>query len=184
MNISPATLSDIPQLCDLLELLFSEEAEFYPNRALQSAGLHQIIENPDGGQILVLAAKDPFSFGMVNLLFTISTALGGRVAILEDMVIQAAQRGSGAGSRLLQAAINVARSAECRRITLLPTAPTSRPRGSTTSWFYLIRNDSNAVGIKRLVEVQFAEPILCSLESFRLLIASQILPWILCVTFC
>jgi pyridoxine 5-phosphate synthase len=28
MNISPATLSDIPQLCDLLELLFSEEAEF------------------------------------------------------------------------------------------------------------------------------------------------------------
>ncbi|HZE72011.1 MAG TPA: GNAT family N-acetyltransferase [Pyrinomonadaceae bacterium] len=118
MNISPATLSDIPQLCDLLELLFSEEAEFYPNRALQSAGLHQIIENPDGGQILVLR-EGPFSFGMVNLLFTISTALGGRVAILEDMVIQAAQRGSGAGSRLLQAAINVARSAECRRITLL-----------------------------------------------------------------
>jgi ribosomal protein S18 acetylase RimI-like enzyme len=118
MNISPATLSDIPQLCDLLELLFSEEAEFHPNRAFQSAGLHQIIENPDGGQILVLR-EGPFSFGMVNLLFTISTALGGRVAILEDMVIHAAQRGSGAGSRLLQAAINVARSAECRRITLL-----------------------------------------------------------------
>jgi len=118
MNISPATLSDIPQLCDLLELLFSEEAEFQPNRALQSAGLHQIIEDPDGGQILVLR-EGPSSFGMVNLLFTISTGLGGRVAILEDMVIHAAQRGSGAGSRLLQAAINVARSAECRRITLL-----------------------------------------------------------------
>lgn len=118
MNISPAKLSDIPQLCDLLELLFSEEAEFHPNRSLQSAGLHQIIENPDGGQILVLR-EGPFSFGMVNLLFTISTALGGRVAILEDMVIHPAQRGNGGGSRLLQAAINVARSAECRRITLL-----------------------------------------------------------------
>ena len=118
MHISPATLSDVPQLCDLLELLFSEEAEFHPNRALQSAGLHRIIENPDAGQILVLR-EGAFCFGMVNLLFTISTALGGRVAVLEDMVIHPAQRGNGGGSRLLQAAINVARSAECRRITLL-----------------------------------------------------------------
>ena len=118
MNISPATLSDIPQLCDLLELLFSQEVEFHPNRTLQSAGLHQIIENPDSGQILVLR-EGPFIFGMVNLLFTISTALGGRVAILEDMVIHPEKRGNGGGSRLLQAAINVARSAECGRITLL-----------------------------------------------------------------
>jgi ribosomal protein S18 acetylase RimI-like enzyme len=119
MNISPAKLSDIPQLCDLLELLFSEEAELHPNRALQSAGLHQIIENPDGGQILVLR-EGPFSFGMISLLFTISTALGGRVAILEDMVIHPSHRGRGSGSILLQAAINFARLTECRRITLLP----------------------------------------------------------------
>jgi len=39
MNISPATVSDIPELCELLELLFSEEAEFHPNHAAQSAGL-------------------------------------------------------------------------------------------------------------------------------------------------
>ena len=118
MNISPANLSDIPQLCDLLELLFSEETEFHPNRAVQSAGLRQILESPDRGQILVLR-NGTSVVGMVNLLFTISTALGGRVAILEDMVIHPAQRGNGGGSRLLQAAINVARSAECRRITLL-----------------------------------------------------------------
>ena len=87
MNIGPANLSDVPQLCDLLELLFSEEAEFYPNRDLQSAALRQIIESPEAGQILVL--RDGRSVvGMVNLLFTISTALGGRVAIIEDMVVQ------------------------------------------------------------------------------------------------
>jgi GNAT superfamily N-acetyltransferase len=118
MNISPATVGDIPQLCELLELLFSEEAEFHPNRAVQSAGLRQIMDSPDLGQILVLRNAASV-VGMVNLLFTISTALGGRVAILEDMVIHPAQRGNGAGSGLLQAAINVARSAECRRITLL-----------------------------------------------------------------
>jgi GNAT superfamily N-acetyltransferase len=118
MNISPVTVSDIPQLCDLLELLFSEEAEFHPNRAIQAAGLRQIIENPDSGQILALR-DGPFIFGMVNLLFTISTALGGRVAILEDMVVHPTRRGNGNGSRLILAAINVARSAECRRITLL-----------------------------------------------------------------
>lgn len=67
MNISPATRSDIPQLCDLLELLFSQEAEFHPNRGLQSAGLRQIIENPDSGQILVLR-EGRFILGMVSLL--------------------------------------------------------------------------------------------------------------------
>src|SRR6267142_3194778 len=118
MNISSATVSDIPDLCELLELLFSEEAEFHSNHAVQSAGLRQIMESPDHGQILVLR-NGTSVIGMVNLLFTISTALGGRVAILEDMVIHPAQRGKGDGSRLLQAAINFARSAECRRITLL-----------------------------------------------------------------
>ena len=118
MNISPATLSDIPQLCALLELLFSEEAEFRPNQAVQSAGLRQIMESPDRGQILVLRNATSV-IGMVNLLFTISTALGGRVAILEDMVIHPAQRGKGHGSGLLQAAINFARSTECHLITLL-----------------------------------------------------------------
>ena len=118
MNISPATVSDIPELCELLELLFSEEAEFHANHAVQSAGLRQIMESPDRGKILVLRNATSV-IGMVNLLFTISTALGGRVAILEDMVVHPAQRGNGDGSRLLRAAINFARSTECHRITLL-----------------------------------------------------------------
>lgn len=118
MNIGPARPDDIPQLCGLLEILFSEEAEFQSNRDVQSSALRQIIENPVAGQILVLREGSSV-VGMVNLLFTISTALGGRVVILEDMVVHPAQRGNGRGSRLLQAAIDVARSAGCRRITLL-----------------------------------------------------------------
>jgi len=59
---------------------------------------------------------------MVSLLFLPSTALGGRVALLEDMVVQPDARGGGAGSRLLAAATEFARSAGCLRITLLTDA--------------------------------------------------------------
>lgn len=59
---------------------------------------------------------------MVTLLFLPSTALGGRVALLEDMVVKPVARGAGGGGRLLRAAIDYARSAGCLRITLLTDA--------------------------------------------------------------
>ena len=56
---------------------------------------------------------------MVNLLFTVSTALGERVVLLEDMVVAPSVRGAGVGSALLTAAIDFARAQRCPRITLL-----------------------------------------------------------------
>jgi ribosomal protein S18 acetylase RimI-like enzyme len=121
MEITPATVEDIPQLCGLLALLFDQEAEFRPDSALQATGLRQIIDFPERG--LVLALREGQSvIGMVNLLFTVSTALGGRVAILEDMVVRPDCRSRGAGSILLKAAVASARSAGCLRITLLTDA--------------------------------------------------------------
>ena len=118
MEITAATHEDIPQLCELLALLFTQEAEFQADTTAQATGLREIIGFLDRGRILVLRDKDSV-IGMVNLLFTISTALGGRVALLEDMVVHPAQRGSGAGSLLLHAAIGCAEENGCRRITLL-----------------------------------------------------------------
>jgi GNAT superfamily N-acetyltransferase len=118
MEISEATKDDIPRLCELLEMLFEQEAEFRPDRTLQSAGLQQIIDFPERGRVLVLR-EGASLIGMVNLLFTISTALGGRVALLEDMIVHPEYRGSGAGSELLQATIDLAKSSGCHRITLL-----------------------------------------------------------------
>jgi ribosomal protein S18 acetylase RimI-like enzyme len=118
MDISQAIVDDIPKLCGILALLFEQEAEFRPDPKLQAAGLRRIIESPETGRILVLR-DGPEIIGMVNLLFTVSTALGGRVAILEDMVVISEFRERGAGSLLLSEAVAFAKSQGCLRITLL-----------------------------------------------------------------
>ena len=118
MQITPANTSDIPALCELLSILFSQEAEFKPKHEAQSRGLARIISNPEIG-LIVVARQDNQIIGMVNLLFTVSTALGDRVALLEDMVVSSNARGSGVGSRLLEQAIQFARLNGCKRITLL-----------------------------------------------------------------
>lgn len=116
--IEIATLADIPRLNELLTLLFTQEDEFQSDAEKQAAGLERIISNPRVGHILVLR-QDGDIVAMVNLLSTVSTALGKQVAMLEDMIVHPDHRGSGAGSRLLHGAIEFARTKGFRRITLL-----------------------------------------------------------------
>ena len=117
-DIAPATLDDVPAMVTLLAALFEQEAEFSPDPAAQSRGLQLILENPAAG-LLLLAREGPLAVGMVSLLYTVSTALGARVALLEDMVVAAGRRQRGIGSALLQEALVQARLAGCRRVTLL-----------------------------------------------------------------
>lgn len=118
MQISTATRADIPDLCKLLAILFAQEAEFHVDVAAQQRGLASIIGDPDVGRILI-ARDGGAAVGMVNLLFTVSTALGERVALLEDMVVTTQARGAGVGSQLMTRAIATARAEGCRRITVL-----------------------------------------------------------------
>lgn len=118
LSIQAARAADIPALCELLAALFAQETEFAPNAGAQARGLARIIGNPAVGTIL-LARDGEAIVGMVSLLFTVSTALGERVALLEDMVVAPAARGRGVGSDLLREAIAHARAQGCRRITLL-----------------------------------------------------------------
>jgi GNAT superfamily N-acetyltransferase len=68
---------------------------------------------------------------MINLLFTISTAEGGFVMLLEDLVIHKGFRDHGYGSQLLEYAIDFARKKNFLRITLL----TDRPEIKSQAFF-------------------------------------------------
>jgi GNAT superfamily N-acetyltransferase len=116
--IERATEDDVPHLVALLHLLFTQEADFKPDAARQTAGLTAILTSPHTGIVLV-ARSGPEICGMVSLLFTISTAEGGPVCWMEDMIVLPSRRGSGVGSRLLSAAIDYARAHGFLRITLL-----------------------------------------------------------------
>ncbi len=118
-RIEPATTEDLPALADLLYELFTHESDFRPDQIKQLRGLRLIIEQPNRGRIFVLRGAADRIIGMVNMLFTISTAEGGSVIILEDLIVSQDHRGMGFGTQLLDYALEFARQKDFLRITLL-----------------------------------------------------------------
>jgi GNAT superfamily N-acetyltransferase len=128
--IEPATEADLDELSELVGELFAQESDFRPNKDKQLRGLRLIFEQPNRGRVFVLRHKGAI-VGMINLLFTISTAEGGFVILLEDLVIHKQFQKHGYGSKLLQHAIDFARQKNFFRITLL----TDRPENVAQEFF-------------------------------------------------
>lgn len=118
IRIEPATLEDLPELVDMVMELFAIEKDFEPDRAKQERGLRSILEQPSRGRIFVVRT-DHQIIGMVNLLFTLSTAMGGFVLLMEDVIIHPDHRGQRYGTQLLDYVIDFARKKDFLRITLL-----------------------------------------------------------------
>lgn len=108
---------DVKAMCDLLAQLFSKEVEFTPDAKVQAKALHMILEEKTGA-ILVATCKEKV-VGMVNLLDTISTALGDKVILLEDMIVHEDFRNQHIGSKLLSKALEYAKENGYLRVTLL-----------------------------------------------------------------
>ncbi len=117
-RVEPATIEDLPALTELVMDLMSRSDDFTADRSVQERGLRLILEQPNRGRIFVVRNKDKI-FGMVNLLFTISTARGGFVILMEDVVIHPDHRGQGYGHMLVDYVVDFAKQKNFKRITLL-----------------------------------------------------------------
>jgi ribosomal protein S18 acetylase RimI-like enzyme len=97
--IRKATQDDVDSMVNLLEQLFSIEADFIPDMGKQKKGLLLMIDNP--AACVLVAETDGNISGMLTAQFVISTAEGKTVAWLEDMVVDKRFRGMGIGSQIM-----------------------------------------------------------------------------------
>lgn len=118
VEIGFATADDLPQLADLLAELFALESDFRPHRDKQLRGLHLILENQALGRLFVLRVDGEVA-GMATALITVSTAEGGRVLLLEDVIVHNEHRGRGLGRALVEHVLAWAKSEGLVRVTLL-----------------------------------------------------------------
>jgi N-acetylglutamate synthase-like GNAT family acetyltransferase len=116
--VEPASIEDLSALVELTMDLFAHSGDLRADSRVQEHGLRLILEQPARGRIFVLRS-DGVIFGMVNLLFTISTAMGGFVILMEDVIIHPMHRGSGYGTLLINYVLDFAKKKNFKRITLL-----------------------------------------------------------------
>ncbi len=112
-----ARVSDVESLVDLLKELFSIEEDFEFNEALQTKGLLCLLQE-EGGHVLV-AECGRRVIGMCTMQVLISTAEGGRVGLIEDMVVSQDFRRKGVGKALLDEMRKISGEKGLRRLQLL-----------------------------------------------------------------
>ncbi|MEW8322158.1 MAG: GNAT family N-acetyltransferase [Candidatus Thiodiazotropha taylori] len=99
-TISSMQRSDIDKMVDLLRQLFSIEADFNVDPDKQRRGL-ELLQESEVAEIFVVRSARQEVVAMVTLQLVVSTAEGGLVAWMEDVVVDADHRGQGVGEFLL-----------------------------------------------------------------------------------
>lgn len=127
VRVREARCADVGAMVELLGYLFKQERDFSPAAAKQRRALEILLAQPTLGRLFVLTRGEAI-LGMVSLLFTISTAEGGKAAWLEDLVVRPDHRDKGLGTRLLRAVVDWARKEGLTRITLLTDGDNAHAR--------------------------------------------------------
>ena len=115
-------ISDLPTIAELIASLFELERDFHADLAKQITALKLMLPRED---VLLWVAEEnrddglPRVVGFCSVQTLISTAEGGPVALIEDVVVADGMRGSGIGRRLLEGAEAWARRRGCTRLQLL-----------------------------------------------------------------
>lgn len=102
-SVRRAETRDIPGMCILLSDLFSIEADFSPDEEKQARGLSCLIQDMKDTSLVVVADTGEDIIGMCTVQTLISTAEGGTVGLLEDLIVMKEHRGKGVGTELLRA---------------------------------------------------------------------------------
>jgi len=97
--IRSAQPADIPALVGLLQELFALEQDFAFDADKQAQGLDLLLQS---NALVLVAEAEGQVWGMVSLQILLSTADGGPVGLLEDLVVTEKARGLGIGQALLQ----------------------------------------------------------------------------------
>src|SRR5947208_17067045 len=97
LEYGTATQKELAQMVELLGVLFTDEAEFQPDSGKQKRALEAILANPGIGKLFV-AREGKRVIAMASLLYTVSTAEGGKAAWIEDLVVHTEERKRGAGA--------------------------------------------------------------------------------------
>jgi GNAT superfamily N-acetyltransferase len=118
ISFGSATAKELPELVGLLAILFDHEAEFTADASKQEAALKLLFADPSRGTVYV-ARDGKRVVAMASLLYTISTAEGGKAALFEDLVVNPDYRKQGIGAKLLEYVIGQARAQGLLRLTLL-----------------------------------------------------------------
>ena len=119
VSLRKARAADIPQMCHLLSELFCIEADFSPDRRKQARGLTLLLNVTSGSSTVFVAEQNAEIVGMCSVQILISTAEGGPVGFIEDLVVKKDHRGKGIGTSLLTEITGWCRARNISRIQLL-----------------------------------------------------------------
>ncbi|MGD9000216.1 MAG: GNAT family N-acetyltransferase [Granulosicoccaceae bacterium] len=118
LHIRVATQDDIEAMMDLVQTLFAIETDFEFFSGKTRDGLGLLLARPDQARVMVAEYLGDI-VGMGTLQLLISTAEGGVVGLLEDMVVDENWRGRGVGRLLLQSLERWGIAHGVRRLQLL-----------------------------------------------------------------
>lgn len=117
-SLRRAIPKDVPALINLLKVLFSIEADFSFDEVKQRQGLELMLEDPDQRCIMVAECEDQI-IGMCTAQLLITTAEGGKAALIEDVVVHQDYRKQGIGRSLLAQIEAWAYQHDAKRLELL-----------------------------------------------------------------
>lgn len=119
LTIRPAQQNDLDVLVFLLQALFAIEKDFTPDPDRQRRGLRCFLDGCGKHRCILVAESEGRVIAMATVQILISTAEGGPVGLVEDVVVREDCRGRGIGRRLMAALTTWATGRGLLRLQLL-----------------------------------------------------------------